>query len=103
MNENVYLDIEEYRDNIIIDHRILDSVSSETVLLDMYQKKDMKKLKLIGDYYGIKSRIKQDLIINIVLFEIDEKNKDVVFNRLQGWYYLNELKANSFFSKYINL
>ena len=103
MNENIYLDVEEYRENIVINNDILNITFTEDELKEIYEYKSVKQLKMIADYYGIKSRVKQDLIDNIILFELNDENDEIVLNRLKFWYYLNELKSNKFFSKYINL
>lgn len=69
---------------------------------------NIKQLLVICDYYGIsKNSIKinkmkkQDIIEQIMLFEKDSDNIEIVQKRKQMWYYMNELKNDKFMKKYI--
>jgi len=68
----------------------------------------VKQLLLICEYYVIsKSSIrtnkmkKQDIIEQIILFEHDPNNREVVERRKRMWFYINELKEDKFMKKYI--
>jgi hypothetical protein len=64
----------------------------------------VKYLKIIAKYYKLKYKTRKNDIINqIVLFELDEKNKHIVNKRLLLWYYINELNNDSYFSKFISI
>ena len=57
----------------------------------------------IAHYYNISTRKKKkvDLIQDIVLFENDPTNYEVVSKRKLMWYYISELKQDRFFKKFI--
>lgn len=63
---------------------------------------NMNELKSIAGYYNLrKNRNKANLIDEIILYELDEQNKEIVSKRLMYWQYINELKNDKYFSKYI--
>jgi hypothetical protein len=67
---------------------------------------NVKQLGLICEYYGNKnikvSKLKkQELIENIIMFENNPQNLIKVLKRKQQWHYLEELKNDGFFKKYI--
>jgi hypothetical protein len=68
----------------------------------------VKQLLLICDYYAIsKGAIrtskmkKQDIIEQVILFEHDPKNVEIVERRKRMWFYINQLKEDKFMKKYI--
>lgn len=68
----------------------------------------VKQLLLICDYYAISKGAmksnkmkKQDIIEQVVLFEHDERNFEIVERRKRMWFYINELKEDKFMKKYI--
>ena len=63
----------------------------------------IKNLKQIADYYGMKSkRYKKDTIIqNIVEYETNSENYDIVERRKELWYYLEELKNDDYTKRFI--
>ena len=67
----------------------------------------VKQLSMICDYYGIlkgmkgKNKNKNDLIEAIVSFENDSSNSIIVLRRKKLWFYLEELKRDSFLKKFI--
>jgi hypothetical protein len=67
-----------------------------------YRKKELDK---IADYYDISKRKKRkaDLIQDIVLFEINPMNIDIVQKRKRLWFYIDELLNDDFLKKYIIL
>jgi hypothetical protein len=66
-----------------------------------------KQLILICEYYGLNKGMKlnklkkHDLIENIMIHENNPKHIVDVMKRKQMWYYLDELKADKFFKKYV--
>jgi hypothetical protein len=65
---------------------------------------NVKQLTHILHYYGIqkKGKITKDELIQLVLFfELEPANKDVVQRRMRLWHNIEELKNDSYFSKYI--
>jgi len=66
-----------------------------------------KQLILICEYYGLNKGIKlnkmkkHDLIENIMIHENNPKHIVDVMKRKQLWYYLDELKSDKFFKKYV--
>jgi len=67
----------------------------------------VKQLSMICDYYGILKRMKgrnknkNDLIDEIVTFEDDTINSSIVLQRKKLWFYLEELKKDSYLKKFI--
>lgn len=63
----------------------------------------IKDLKLIAEYYGIKmKRSKKEVIIqNIVDYETNDENYDIVERRKELWYYLEELKNDDYTKRFI--
>ena len=63
----------------------------------------IKDLKLIAEYYGIKmKRSKKEIIIqNIVDYETNDENYDIVERRKELWYYLEELKNDDYTKRFI--
>jgi hypothetical protein len=63
----------------------------------------IKSLTHILHYYNIyKSKMTKDEMIQVLLFfETDPANKEIVQHRLRLWKNIEELKNDSYFSKYI--
>ena len=67
----------------------------------------VKELITICDYYGISKEIKinkckkEEIILFLVQFEEEESNIEIVNKRKLMWYYINELKKNTFMKKFI--
>tara|TARA_B110000008_G_C16973902_1_gene565071 strand:- start:4105 stop:4509 length:405 start_codon:yes stop_codon:yes gene_type:complete len=70
--------------------------------MNNYNKKD---LELIADYYGISKRKKkkQDLVQDIIIFEQDYMNEEVVEKRKLGWYCIDQIKNDDKLKRYINI
>ena len=68
---------------------------------------NVKQLLQICDYYGIAKTMRQqkcnkdEIIMMLVDFEASEENCEIVTKRQLLWYYVNELKNDSFMKKYI--
>ena len=67
----------------------------------------LKDLYLICEYYNIIKEIKQNKcnkeeIINIIVnFENNINNSEIVFKRMNMWFYINELKNDKFMKKFV--
>lgn len=68
---------------------------------------NVKQLLQICDYYGIAKTMRQqkcnkdEIIMMLVDFEASYENCEIVTKRQLLWYYVNELKNDSFMKKYI--
>lgn len=68
---------------------------------------NVKQLLQICDYYGIAKTMRQqkcnkdEIIMMLVDFEASDENCEIVTKRQLLWYYVNELKNDSFMKKYI--
>ena len=71
--------------------------------LDYSDKYSVKDLIKIIEYYGLpKSKMKKNELIQlIILYETDENNYEIVQRRKMLWYFIDELKNDSYLSKYI--
>jgi hypothetical protein len=82
-----------------------DDMYTEMVHYDMNF--TVKQLLLICDYYGLMKDVKtnkmkkQDVIEQILLFENNMENYEVVIRRKELWYYLNELKNDKIMKKFV--
>lgn len=124
INENIYLDIDYDKDNNNYDKNLsyeitemLNELENKNTknnhnhdiakLVDYTLNYKIKDLYLICDYYGILKEVKQnkfnkEQIINIIInFENDVNNSEIVYTRLNMWFYINELKNDKFMKKFI--
>ena len=64
-----------------------------------------KQLDLIADYYKISKRKKRKhiLIEDIVAFENDMENEEIVSQRKLMWFYLEQIKCDNYLSKFLIL
>lgn len=65
-----------------------------------YTKKD---LELIADYYTISKRKKkkQELVQDIIIFEQDSMNEEIVEQRKLGWYCIDTIKNDEKLKKFL--
>ena len=70
--------------------------------MNNYTKKD---LDLIADYYEISKRKKkkQDLVQDIIIFEQDIMNEEIVEKRKLGLYCIDQIKNDDKLKRYINI
>jgi len=66
----------------------------------------IKELLLVCDYYGItkkkiKTKNKDEIIHFLVEFECNPYNNNIVLQRKNLWFYINELKNDKFMKKYV--
>ena len=61
------------------------------------------QLEKIAEYYKISKRKKRkdELIQDIVIFEIDPNNIEIVFRRKKLWAYMKEIKEDRYLSKFL--
>jgi len=81
--------------------------------IDQYETMDLnyntnftkKQLDRIAEYYEISKRKKnkQELIVDIILFELNPENEYIAFKRKQLWEYIKEIKADKYLSKFLIL
>ena len=73
--------------------------------LDYNENYTKKQLELIADYYSISKRKKKkaQLIEEIVIFEKEPTNYDIVQRRKTLWFYMEEINNDSFLSKFLIL
>ena len=81
--------------------------------IDQYETMDLnyntnftkKQLEQIAEYYEISKRKKnkQELIVDIILFELNPENEYIAFKRKQLWEYMKEIKADKYLSKFLIL
>ena len=91
----------------------LDDLKMDYLTIDDYVASEMdydtnytkKQLEFICDYYGISKRKKkkQDLVEEIVIFEKEPSNFDIVQRRKTMWFYIEEISNDSFLSKFLIL
>jgi hypothetical protein len=67
---------------------------------------NVKQLMLICEYYNIKDirtnkLKKQDIIEQIILFESNPENIEVVTKRKELWYYIDELKNDKMMKRFV--
>ena len=100
-NNNFFTDIDDNdfqsqysffdQDNIMAQH------------IDYFENYNMKMLSHIAKYYSIsiKKSKKEELIQTIIQFENDPENSSIVYERKRMWHYINELKSDHYFSKFV--
>lgn len=90
---------EQYDEQLFVERQeVIDSLKEE--YLNDYT---VKSLHQIMDYYELpkKQMKKQEIVEALLMFETDEKNREIVKKRLRLWSNIIELKKDKFFSKYI--
>jgi hypothetical protein len=90
--------INDIRKSICNDHKL----ALET---DYNTNYNVKQLKQIITYYEIqlnkRNLKKKELINKIIIFELDNDNKNIVNKRKQLWFYMKELKEDKCLNKFI--
>ena len=71
--------------------------------VDYFENYTLKMLTHICNYYKIsKTRLKKEQIIELIIqFENNPDNSALVYERKRMWHYINELKNDSYFSKFV--
>ena len=103
-NKNEVFDINEIVKTVEsenIDIKLNEMVAMELFFHENYIIKDLQK---IAGYYNISTRKmkKDDIIRNIVEFESNIENREIVSKRKLLQFYYEELKSDPFFSTYVS-
>jgi len=124
MTENVSYDIEENsspiesvdiaeliaeideKHDIVKDNKRVTGMSSDisfALEIEYNTNYTVKSLGQILDYYEISKRKlrKDEMVQMLIMFEEDPENIEIVEKRKRMWSYVNELKEDKYFSKYI--
>ena len=83
-----------------LNNEMYDKIYEEIKNYDSY---NVKQLTLICEFYGIeKNKMKkQEIIEQIILFERNMENIEIVFKRKEFWNYMNELKNDKFMKRFV--
>ena len=75
------------------------------LLEEEYNEFTKKELERICDYYEISKRKKRkaDLIQDIIIFEQDEMNSEIVNKRNELWYCIEQIKNDNYLKKFLIL
>jgi len=75
------------------------------LLEEEYNEFTKKELERICDYYEISKRKKRkaDLIQDIIIFEQDEQNNEIVNKRNELWYCIEQIKNDNYLKKFLIL
>ena len=97
-NENFFQD-KEFQDQF----QFFDEDNLMAQHIDYFENYTVKMLQHIANYYKIpKSRLKKEELIQLIIqFENEPENSEIVYNRKKMWHYMNELKNDSYFSKFL--
>ena len=103
---NAIIDVNDsVNETINVNDTINTAILNDPMQLAFYYKTtyNVKALNHIMQYYGINKNkmTKDEMIQMIVFFETDHVNANKVFRRIRLWQNIEELKADSYFSKYI--
>jgi hypothetical protein len=81
---------------------ILDCIQILTDNMDEYESLNIRQLLRILEYYNIpKTKKKGEIITNIIVFESDLTNADIVIKRKKLWAYMKELKNDKCMKQFI--
>ena len=107
-NEDIELNLSEILnklEDIEINSELENELFSEMLNYDTNY--NVKQLLLICDYYKISKLLraqksnKDDIIRSLVFFEHNPSNYEIVLQRKQMWFCINELKNDKFMKKYV--
>lgn len=94
---NVDLDLMDFED---VDFFNIDCATAMTVDYEMNY--TMKQLKHIAGYYGMKHKSKKsDIIQDIIAYETDSTNHDIVSRRKRLFHYMNALKNDEYLKTFV--
>jgi hypothetical protein len=97
-NENFFND-KEFHDQF----QFFEQDNLMALHIDYFENYTVKMLQHIANYYKIpRSRLKKEELIQLIIqFENEPENSNKVCNRKRMWYYMNELKNDPYFSKFL--
>jgi hypothetical protein len=82
-----------------------DNLANEFITQQFYYDDNftVKELHHVANYYEITKRKKKkcELIDDIISFELNDENNEIVETRKRLWFYLSELKNDNYLSKFI--
>jgi hypothetical protein len=82
-----------------------DNLANEFITQQFYYDDNftVKELHHIANYYEITKRKKKksELIDDIISFELNDENNEIVETRKRLWFYLSEIKNDDYLSKFI--
>ena len=87
-----------------------DEFSNEYTVLSLHYKENFLKrdLEMISEYYEIslkdnkrKKKRKEELINDIILFELNFENSYIVERRKELWLCMEEIKSDSYLNKFL--
>lgn len=82
-----------------------DNLANEFITQQFYYDDNftVKELHHVANYYEITKRKKKkcELIDDIISFELNDENNEIVETRKRLWFYLSELKNDKYLSKFI--
>ena len=100
-------DVDEQEKNIINDNNYISDFYSQIVLEEQNydENYNKKQLEMIADYYSISKRKKRkhQLIENIVEYENNMENIEIVEKRKLLWFYIEEIKNDNYLNKFLIL
>ena len=109
MDNNIYYKIEEYDNNDVNydNNDVKNLIYNDEYLFTEYDYTDIsiKNINLICDYYKIKKGklSKKEKIMEIIFFESNIDNINIVENRKLLWEYVKIIKTDKFLKNYILL
>jgi len=82
------------------DHILDDYMANEINYSTNYTRKELDR---IADYYEISKRKKRkdDIIQDIILFEQEPENIEIVYRRKRLWAYIKEIKDDKYLRKFL--
>jgi hypothetical protein len=97
-NENFFHDKDFHEEFQFFDE---DNIMAQHI--DYFENYTVKMLQHIANYYKIpKTKLKKEELIQLIIqFENQDENSEEVYNRKRLWHYINELKNDSYFSKFV--
>ena len=97
----------EKKEQIYMENMWDDHLANEFMTQQFYYDENftMKELYHIANYYDISKRKKKkaELIDDIIAFELDDENSELVEQRKRLWFYVNEIKNDNYLSKFLIL
>jgi hypothetical protein len=102
LNSNAKMALENLGDFEDVDFFNMDCATAISFDYDLNY--TMKQLKHIAGYYGMKCKSRKvDIIQDIVLFEMDDKNESMVMRRKRMFRCMETLKNDDYFKSFILL
>jgi len=97
-NENFFHDKDFHEEFQFFDE---DNIMAQHI--DYFENYTVKMLQHIANYYKLpKTKLKKEELIQLIIqFENQDENSEEVYNRKRLWHYINELKNDSYFSKFV--